>query len=110
METPASIKIDTEPTVQFAEQVSVFDESIPHVSEMRSIENPMNKTEEEKAAAVAAAEAAEVAKAEEEEEEDEGGQDVDVLQIGDDLGGLNDSDLEDLEGPGNDLGDVETLE
>jgi hypothetical protein len=102
----SNIKIDTEPTVQFAEQVSVFDESIPHVSEMRSIENPMNKTEEEKAAA--AAEAAAVAKAE--EEEDEGGQDVDVLQIGDDLGGLNDSDLEDLEGPGNDLGDVETLE
>jgi hypothetical protein len=59
----------------------------------------MNKTEEERAK-------------EEEEEEDveEGGQDVDVLQIGDDLGGLNDSDLEDLEGPGNDLGDVETLE
>jgi len=97
-DSPSSnIKIDTEPTVQFAEQVSVFDESIPHVSEMRSIENPMNKTEEERAK-------------EEEEEDVEEGHDVDVLQIGDDLGGLNDSDLEDLEGPGNDLGDVETLE
>jgi hypothetical protein len=123
-----SIKIDTEPTVQFSEMVSVFDERTPHVSEMRSIDNPMNKTEEELAEAAAAKENDDK---DNEDSEDSGGSgdsgdnedsgdngdsgdsgysgysedngysgDNKLLHIGQEVGGLGLDDVEDIEHPG----------
>jgi hypothetical protein len=90
-EPPASIKIDTEPAVQFSEMVSVFDERKPNVGEMRSIENPLDRP------------ATQVS--EEEEEEDE------LLHIGHEVGGLDSGDAEDLDNPGaGGIDDFETLE
>jgi hypothetical protein len=90
-ETPASIKIDTEPAVQFSEMVSVFDERKPSVGEMRSIENPLDRP------------ATQVR--EEEEDEDE------LLHIGQEVGGLDSGDVEDLDNPGaGGIDDFETLE
>jgi chemotaxis response regulator CheB len=77
-ETPASIKIDTEPAVQFSEMVSVFDERKSNVGEMRSIENPLDRP------------ATQVR----EEDEDE------LLHIGQEVGGLDSADAEDLDNPG----------
>ena len=87
-ETPASIKIDTEPAVQFSEMVSVFDERKPSVGEMRSIENPLDR-----------------ATPMPEEDEDE------LLHIGQEVGGLDSADAEDLDNPGaGGIDDFETLE
>ena len=87
-EIPASIKIDTEPAVQFSEMVSVFDERKSSVGEMRSIENPLDRP-----ATVS------------EEDEDE------LLHIGQEVGGLDSADAEDLDNPGaGGIDDFETLE
>ena len=89
-ETPASIKIDTEPAVQFSEMVSVFDERKPSVGEMRSIENPLDRP---------------ATPMPEEEDEDE------LLHIGHEVGGLDSGDAEDLDNPGaGGIDDFETLE
>jgi len=84
----SSIKIDTEPAVQFSEMVSVFDESKPNVGEMKSIENPLDR--------VAA------------EDEDEG--ESELIHIGHEVGGMSSADAEDLENPGTgEIDDFETL-
>jgi hypothetical protein len=89
VETPASIKIDTEPAVQFSEMVSVFDERKSSVGEMRSIENPLDRP----------------ATPMPEEDEDE------LLHIGQEVGGLDSADAEDLDNPGaGGIDDFETLE
>jgi len=88
METPASIKIDTEPAVQFSEMVSVFDETKLNVGEMKSIENPLDREPMH------------------EDEED----DNDLIHIGQEVGGLDTGDAEDLEKPYQDVDDFETLE
>ena len=89
-EAPASIKIDTEPAVQFSEMVSVFDERKPSVGEMRSIENPLDRP---------------ATPMPEEEDEDE------LLHIGQEVGGLDSADAEDLDNPGaGGIDDFETLE
>ena len=89
-EPPASIKIDTEPAVQFSEMVSVFDERKSSVGEMRSIENPLDRP---------------ATQVREEEEEDE------LLHIGQEVGGLDSADAEDLDNPGaGGIDDFETLE
>jgi hypothetical protein len=89
-ETPASIKIDTEPAVQFSEMVSVFDERKSSVGEMRSIENPLDRP---------------ATPMPEEEDEDE------LLHIGQEVGGLDSADAEDLDNPGaGGIDDFETLE
>ena len=84
---PANIKIDTEPAVQFSEMVSVFDETKSSVGEMRSIENPLDRQKEE-------------------EDENE------LLHIGQELGGIDTGDAEDLDNPGSGgaFDDFETLE
>ena len=88
----SSIKIDTEPAVQFSEMVSVFDESKPNVGEMKSIVNPLDR----------------VAASEEEEGEGEG--DDELLHIGQEVGGMSSADAEDLENPGaGEIDDFETL-
>lgn len=85
---PTSIKIDTEPAVQFSEMVSVFDERKSSVGEMRSIENPLDR-----------------ATPMPEEDEDE------LLHIGQEVGGLDSADAEDLDNPGaGGIDDFETLE
>jgi hypothetical protein len=84
----SSIKIDTEPAVQFSEMVSVFDESKPNVGEMKSIVNPLDR----------------VATPEDTEGEDE------LLHIGQEVGGIDSTDAEDLENPGTgEIDDFETL-
>jgi len=84
----SSIKIDTEPAVQFSEMVSVFDESKPNVGEMKSIENPLDR----------------VATPEDEEGQDE------LLHIGQEVGGMDSADAEDLDNPGaGEIDDFETL-
>jgi hypothetical protein len=89
-EPPASIKIDTEPAVQFSEMVSVFDERKSSVGEMRSIENPLDRP---------------ATPMPEEEDEDE------LLHIGQEVGGLDSGDAEDLDNPGaGGIDDFETLE
>jgi len=89
-EAPASIKIDTEPAVQFSEMVSVFDERKPSVGEMRSIENPLDRP---------------ATPMPEEDDEDE------LLHIGQEVGGLDSADAEDLDNPGaGGIDDFETLE
>ena len=89
-EPPASIKIDTEPAVQFSEMVSVFDERKSSVGEMRSIENPLDRP---------------ATQVREEEDEDE------LLHIGQEVGGLDSGDAEDLDNPGaGGIDDFETLE
>ena len=86
----SSIKIDTEPAVQFSEMVSVFDESKPNVGEMKSIVNPLDR--------VAAS------------EEEEGEGEDELLHIGQEVGGMDSADAEDLENPGSgEIGDFETL-
>jgi hypothetical protein len=88
-ETPASIKIDTEPAVQFSEMVSVFDERKSSVGEMRSIENPLDRPSTSVP----------------EDDEDE------LLHIGQEVGGLDSADAEDLDNPGaGGIDDFETLE
>ena len=88
-DTPASIKIDTEPAVQFSEMVSVFDERKSSVGEMRSIENPLDRP----------------ATPMPEEDEDE------LLHIGQEIGGLDSADAEDLDNLGaGGIDDFETLE
>jgi hypothetical protein len=88
-ETPASIKIDTEPAVQFSEMVSVFDERKSNVGEMRSIENPLDRPTTQV----------------HEEDEDE------LLHIGQEVGGLDSADAEDLDNPGaGGIDDFETLD
>ena len=88
-EPPPNIKIDTEPAVQFSEMVSVFDESKSSVGEMRSIENPLNRAPSELV------------------EEDNS----EVLNIGQEVGGIEDADAEDLDNPGSAaFDDFETLE
>lgn len=83
---PQNIRIDTEPAVQFSEMVSVFDESKPSVGEMRSIENPLDRIPSEP------------------EEDNE------ILNIGQEVGGIED-DAEDLDNPGSStVDDFETLE
>ena len=83
----SSIKIDTEPAVQFSEMVSVFDESKPNVGEMKSIENPLDR--------VAAP-------------EDEG--ESELIHIGQEVGGIDSADAEDLDNPGTgEIDDFETL-
>ena len=83
-----SIKIDTEPAVQFSDMVSVFDERKSNVGEMRSIENPLDRP-----ATV------------EDDDEDE------LLHIGQEVGGLDSADAEDLDNPGSGgIDDFETLE
>ena len=82
----SSIKIDTEPAVQFSEMVSVFDESKPNVGEMKSIENPLDRV------------------AAEDEGEDE------LIHIGHEVGGIDSADAEDLDNPGTgEIDDFETL-
>ena len=82
-----SIKIDTEPAVQFSDMVSVFDERKSNVGEMRSIENPLDRP------------------ATVEDEDDE------LLHIGQEVGGLDSADAEDLDNPGaGGIDDFETLE
>ena len=88
LETPASIKIDTEPAVQFSEMVSVFDETKSNVGEMKSIENPLDREPTH-----------------EDEEENN-----DLIHIGQEVGGLDTGDAEDLEKPYQDVDDFETLE
>jgi len=89
-EPPASIKIDTEPAVQFSEMVSVFDERKSSVGEMRSIENPLDRP---------------ATPMPEEDNEDE------LLHIGQEVGGLDSGDAEDLDNPGaGGIDDFETLE
>ena len=88
LETPASIKIDTEPAVQFSEMVSVFDETKSNVGEMKSIENPLDREPTH-----------------EDEEESN-----DLIHIGQEVGGLDTGDAEDLEKPYQDVDDFETLE
>ena len=84
----SSIKIDTEPAVQFSEMVSVFDESKPNVGEMKSIENPLDR--------VAA--------------EDEGEGEDELIHIGHEVGGIDSADAEDLDNPGTgEIDDFETL-
>ena len=84
----SSIKIDTEPAVQFSEMVSVFDESKPNVGEMKSIENPLDR--------VAA--------------EDEGEGEDEIIHIGHEVGGIDSADAEDLDNPGTgEIDDFETL-
>jgi Family of unknown function (DUF5764) len=84
----SSIKIDTEPAVQFSEMVSVFDESKPNVGEMKSIVNPLDR----------------VATPDDTEGEDE------LLHIGQEVGGMDSADAEDLENPGaGEIDDFETL-
>jgi hypothetical protein len=85
-EAPPSIKIDTEPAVQFSEMVSVFDETKSNVGEMKSIENPLDREPSH------------------EEEESE------LIHIGQEVGGLDMSDAEDLEKPIQEVDDFETLE
>ena len=69
--------------------VSVFDESKSSVGEMRSIENPLNRAPSEL------------------EEEDNS----EVLNIGQEVGGIEDADAEDLDNPGSAaFDDFETLE
>lgn len=83
---PQNIRIDTEPAVQFSEMVSVFDERKPSVGEMRSIENPLDRIPSEP--------------------ED----DNEILNIGQEVGGIED-DAEDLDNPGSStVDDFETLE
>jgi len=85
----SSIKIDTEPAVQFSEMVSVFDESKPNVGEMKSIENPLDR--------VAAP-------------EDEGEGESELIHIGQEVGGIDSADAEDLDNPGTgEIDDFETL-
>jgi hypothetical protein len=89
-ESPASIKIDTEPAVQFSEMVSVFDERKSSVGEMRSIENPLDRP---------------ATQVREEDDEDE------LLHIGQEVGGLDSGDVEDLDNPGaGGIDNFETLE
>ena len=84
----SSIKIDTEPAVQFSEMVSVFDESKPNVGEMKSIENPLDRV---------------VA-------EDEGEGEDELIHIGHEVGGIDSADAEDLDNPGTgEIDDFETL-
>lgn len=86
-----SIKIDTEPAVQFSEMVSVFDERKSNVGEMRSIENPLDRPTTSNYV--------------DEDEEDE------LLHIGQEVGGLDSADAEDLDNPGSGgIDDFETLE
>ena len=86
-----SIKIDTEPAVQFSEMVSVFDERKSNVGEMRSIENPLDRPATSNYV--------------DEDEEDE------LLHIGQEVGGLDSADAEDLDNPGGGgIDDFETLE
>ena len=85
-----SIKIDTEPAVQFSEMVSVFDERKSNVGEMRSIENPLDRPATSNYV---------------DEDEDE------LLHIGQEVGGLDSTDAEDLDNPGGGgIDDFETLE
>jgi hypothetical protein len=85
--TPANIKIDTEPAVQFSEMVSVFDETKSSVGEMRSIENPLDR------------------------QKDEDESDTELLHIGQELGSIDTGDAEDLDNPGSGaFDDFETLE
>jgi hypothetical protein len=88
-DVPPSIKIDTEPAVQFSEMVSVFDETKSTVGEMKSIENPLDREPSH-----------------EEEDED----DSDLIHIGQEVGGLDTGDAEDLEKPTQEVDDFETLE
>jgi len=68
--------------------VSVFDETKSSVGEMRSIENPLDR----------------------QKEEDES--DTELLHIGQELGGIDTGDAEDLDNPGSGgaFDDFETLE
>jgi hypothetical protein len=85
-----SIKIDTEPAVQFSEMVSVFDERKSNVGEMRSIENPLDRPATSNYV---------------DEDEDE------LIHIGQEVGGLDSADAEDLDNPGSGgIDDFETLE
>ena len=84
----SSIKIDTEPAVQFSEMVSVFDESKPNVGEMKSIENPLDRVATE----------------------DEGEGEDELIHIGHEVGGIDSADAEDLDNPGTgEIDDFETL-
>ena len=88
VEAPPSIKIDTEPAVQFSEMVSVFDETRSNVGEMKSIENPLDR----------------------EPTHDDEEEDSELIHIGQEVGGLDTADAEDLEKPYQDVDDFETLE
>ena len=71
--------------------VSVFDETRSNVGEMKSIENPLDRVQNER-------------------EEDFLTESNDLLHIGQEVGGLDTEDAEDLERPTQELDDFETLE
>jgi len=84
----SSIKIETEPSVQFSEKVSVFHETKgPEISDLV---NPLNREEDEYF------------------EESDGPGD-ELLNIGQEVGGLDAGEVEDLEHPDQGIGDFEEL-
>lgn len=104
----SNIKIDTEPSVQFSEMVSVFDERTPHVSEMRSIANPMMRHSSEE-------------DDKDRERDRESDKESELLHIGQEVGGLDIDEVEELDSDNGDngdnggngdngIGDFETLE
>lgn len=88
-EKKSSIKIETEPSVQFSEKVSVFHET--KAPEIRDLVNPLNREVEDEYL-----------------EESEGPGD-ELLNIGQEVGGLDAGEVEDLEHPDQGIGDFEEL-
>ena len=88
-EKKSSIKIETEPSVQFSEKVSVFHET--KAPEIRDLVNPLNR------------------KVEDEYLEESEGPGDELLNIGQEVGGLDAGEVEDLEHPDQGIGDFEEL-
>ena len=85
----SSIKIETEPSVQFSEKVSVFHET--KAPEISDLVNPLNREEEN------------------EYLEESDGPGDELLNIGQEVGGLDAGEVEDLEHPDQGIGDFEEL-
>uniref|UniRef100_A0A6C0BHC0 Uncharacterized protein n=1 Tax=viral metagenome TaxID=1070528 RepID=A0A6C0BHC0_9ZZZZ len=85
----SSIKIETEPSVQFSEKVSVFHET--KAPEILDLVNPLNREEED------------------EYLEESDGPGDELLNIGQEVGGLDAGEVEDLEHPDQGIGDFEEL-
>jgi hypothetical protein len=85
----SSIKIETEPSVQFSEKVSIFHET--KAPEISDLVNPLNREEED------------------EYLEESDGPGDELLNIGQEVGGLDAGEVEDLEHPDQGIGDFEEL-
>ena len=89
VEKESSIKIETEPSVQFSEKVSVFHDT--KAPEIRDLINPLNR------------------EVEDEYLEESDGPGDELLNIGQEVGGLDAGEVEDLEHPDQGIGDFEEL-